>query len=76
MKAWSDSCDCINLQLGVPHSVVVNDSSPMILARPKSASLIERFLSASRIFSGLISLCTMLRSCCRALADLQQADMA
>lgn len=48
----------------MPHSVVVKDSSPMILARPKSASLIERSLSARRMFSGLMSLCTMLRSCC------------
>jgi len=61
---WQDSRI---LQLGVPHSVDVKDSSPMILARPKSATLTERFLSASRIFSGLISLCTILRSCCNAL---------
>ena len=52
-----------NLQLGVPQRVVVNDSSPMILARPKSASLIDRFLSVNRMFSGLMSRCTTFRSC-------------
>ena len=45
------------------YRVVVKDSSPMILARPKSASFTERFLSARRIFSGLMSRWTMLRSC-------------
>lgn len=46
------------------HNVVVNDSSPMIFARPKSASLIVNSLSTSKMFSGLISRCTMFRSCC------------
>jgi hypothetical protein len=35
----------------------------MILASPKSASLTDRFLSVSRMFSGLMSRWTMLRSC-------------
>ena len=52
-----------NLQDGVPHKVVVKDSSPMIFARPKSASLTERSLSARRMFSGLMSRWTMFRSC-------------
>ena len=47
------------------YNVVVKDSSPMILARPKSASLTERFLSARRMFSGLMSRWTMFRSCFR-----------
>lgn len=51
-----------HLQLGVPHKVVVNDSSPMIFARPKSANLIDRFLSVSKMFSGLMSRCTMFLS--------------
>ena len=37
------------------YKVVVKDSSPIIFARPKSASLTDKFLSARRIFSGLIS---------------------
>lgn len=54
----------MDLQDGVPHKVVVKDSSPIILARPKSASLTDKFLSVSKIFSGLISRWTILRSCC------------
>lgn len=45
-----------DLQLGVPQREVVKESSPMIFARPKSASFIVRSLSSKRIFSGLISL--------------------
>lgn len=45
-----------NIQLGVPQREVVKESSPMILARPKSASFTVRSLSIRRIFSGLISL--------------------
>ena len=52
-----------HLQLGVPHKVVVKDSSPMILARPKSASFTERFLSASKMFYGLMSRWTIFLSC-------------
>lgn len=52
-----------NLQLGVPQRVVVKDSSPIILARPKSAIFTDNCLSSSKIFSGLISRCTMFRSC-------------
>ena len=37
------------------YSVVVKDSSPMILARPKSAIFIDSSLSISRMFSGLMS---------------------
>ncbi len=40
---------------GATHRVVVKDSSPMILARPKSASFTDNALSASSIFSGLMS---------------------
>ena len=47
------------------YNVVVKDSSPMILASPKSASLTSRFLSMRRMFSGLMSRCTILRSCCQ-----------
>lgn len=43
------------VQDGVPHNVVVNDSSPIIFASPKSASLIDRSLSVSSMFSGLMS---------------------
>jgi hypothetical protein len=52
-----------DLHDGVPQRVVVNDSSPMIFARPKSANFTCKFLSVRSIFSGLISRCTMLRSC-------------
>lgn len=54
-----------DLQLGVPQREVVKESSPMIFARPKSASFTVRSLSSKRIFSGLISLWTIFRSCCR-----------
>lgn len=45
------------------YNVVVNDSSPIIFARPKSANFTDNSLSTRRIFSGLISRCTILRSC-------------
>lgn len=50
----------------------MKDSSPMILANPKSASLTDKFLSASRMFSGLMSRWTMLRSCCTCKFELSQ----
>ena len=46
------------------YRVVVKDSSPIILANPKSAILTVNSLSTSSIFSGLISRWTILRSCC------------
>lgn len=54
--------------------MVVKDSSPMILARPKSASFTDSSLSASKMFSGLMSLCTMLRSCCAKISVMRRMD--
>lgn len=47
----------------ITHNVLVKDSSPMIFASPKSAIFTDNSLSASNIFSGLISRCTIFRSC-------------
>lgn len=46
------------------YSDVVNESSPMIFASPKSANLTVRFLSHMSMFSGLRSRWTIFRSCC------------
>lgn len=53
---------------GVPHRVVVKDSSPITFARPKSASFTERSLSARSMFSGLMSRWTMFLSCWQSIS--------
>ena len=45
------------------HNVLVKDSSPMIFASPKSAIFTDNSLSASNMFSGLMSRCTIFLSC-------------
>ena len=66
-SASGNSCEtmllCRFIDFHRTYNVVVKDSSPMILASPKSAIFTVNSLSTSRIFSGLISRWTTFRSC-------------